>query len=95
MPTYIWDICLCFYLKQCVCEALLAIFSYYHRRLLLSPGEKVTLVLTLENFSNLKFSPVSQAVPTGVLRQGVEKYHYMCIGEKLCRRNIYTQWQEV
>ena len=30
------DICVCFYLKQCVCEVLPARFSYYLRRVLFS-----------------------------------------------------------
>ena len=38
---------------------------------LISPVENLLLGLTTEKFENLAFSPVSQAVPNGVLRQGV------------------------
>ena len=38
---------------------------------LISPVENVLLCLTLEKFSKLAFSPMSQADTTGVLRQGV------------------------
>ena len=38
---------------------------------LISPVENLLLGLNPEKFENLAFSPVSQAVPTGVLRQGV------------------------
>ena len=65
--------CVFFYLKQCACVVVPRRFSYYPRRVLLSPQWEIyCLVSALKIFWNLKFSPVSQSVQTGVLRQGLK-----------------------
>ena len=71
--------CVFFYLKQCACVVVPRRFSYYPRRVLLSPQWEIyCLVSALKIFWNLKFSPVSQSVQTGVLRQGL-KTVFPCI----------------
>ena len=71
---YIYILLYIYKLKQCVCEVLPTRFSSYPRRVLLSPRwEMYCSVSPRKIFLNFKFSSVSQAVRTGVLRQCVIK----------------------